>query len=99
MFVACALYLRRQWRTRTYARYMLLFIILLFIVESIFTGVQTKTVQMMYVDNRNYPGGPWQYFLDTQNLAVNVAFYATLFLITFLCDILVVRSSALEFAE
>ena len=44
----------------------------------------------MYIDNRNYPGGPWQYFLDTQNLAVNVMFYATLFLITFMCDLLVV---------
>lgn len=52
--------------------------------------VQARTVQLIYVDNRDYPGGPWQYFLATQNLAINVMFYATLFLLTFLSDILVV---------
>ena len=52
--------------------------------------VQANTVQSMYVDNRNYPGGPWTYFLATQNLAVDVLFYATLFVLTFLSDMLVV---------
>lgn len=90
LYVACALYLCSQWRTRAYARYMLAFITLLFVVESIFTGVQTRTVQLMYVDNRNYPGGPYSYFNATQQLAVNVMFEATLFVMTFLCDSLVV---------
>ncbi|EIM89910.1 uncharacterized protein STEHIDRAFT_92491 [Stereum hirsutum FP-91666 SS1] len=89
LYVACALYLCSQWRTRAYARYMLAFITLLFVVESIFTGVQTRTVQLMYVDNRNYPGGPYSYFNATQQLAVNVMFEATLFVMTFLCDSLV----------
>ncbi|KZV85634.1 hypothetical protein EXIGLDRAFT_622821 [Exidia glandulosa HHB12029] len=43
----------------------------------------------MYVDNRNYPGGPWQYFLATQYLPENVLFIATLFTATFLSDALV----------
>ncbi|KAI0808156.1 hypothetical protein C8Q74DRAFT_116253 [Fomes fomentarius] len=69
--------------------FLLCYITLLLIVETIYAIVQARTVQVIYIENRNYPGGPWQYFLDTQNLAINVMFYATLFLITLLCDLLV----------
>jgi len=51
--------------------------------------VQANTVQSMYIDNRNFPGGPWAYFLATQQLPINVIFYATLFILTFLSDLLV----------
>lgn len=45
----------------------------------------------MYIDNRNYPGGgPWAWFLATQNLPINVLFYAVFFVLTFLSDLLVV---------
>ncbi|KAJ3499746.1 hypothetical protein NLJ89_g10062 [Agrocybe chaxingu] len=61
-----------------------------FIAGDFLTGMgYARTVQIMYVDNRNYPGGPWQYFLATQNLPVNVMFYATLFVLTFLADLLI----------
>jgi len=63
---------------------------LLLLIETLFCIVQARSVQLMYIDNRNYPGGPWQYFLDTQNLPINVMFYATLFVLTFLADLLVV---------
>jgi hypothetical protein len=52
--------------------------------------VQANAVQSMYIDHRNYPGGPWSYFLQTQNLPINVIFIATLFILTFLSDLLVV---------
>lgn len=90
LWVTCALYL---WKLRQRGRQTLLllcYITLLLIVETIFSVVQARTVQVIYIENRNYPGGPWQYFLDTQYLAINVIFYATLFVITFLCDLLVV---------
>ena len=76
---------------------LLCYISLLLVVETIYSVVQARTVELMYIDNRNYPGGPWQYFLDTQNLPVNVMFYATLFTITFLCDLRVVRNSAPQY--
>jgi hypothetical protein len=72
------------------ALFLIFYITLLFVIESIYTAVQARTVQIMYIDNRNYPGGPWAYFLATQNLPVNVMFYATLFVLTFLSDLLVV---------
>ena len=69
---------------------MLAYITLSLIIQTIYCAVQARTVQVMYIDNRNYPGGPWQYFLDTQSQAINVMFYALLFLSTFLSDLLVV---------
>ncbi len=59
-------------------------------LSTIFLAVQARTVQLAYIDNRNFPGGPWAWFLSTQELAVNVIFYATFFLSTFLADALVV---------
>ena len=76
---------------------LLSYITLLFVIESIYTAVQARTVQLMYIDNRNYPGGPWAYFLATQNLPVNVMFYATLFVLTFLSDLLVVSVALTAF--
>ncbi|KAG6811457.1 hypothetical protein H0H92_007280, partial [Tricholoma furcatifolium] len=69
--------------------FLLLYITLLLCVETIFEISQAHTVQMIYIDNRNYPGGPWAYFLATQNLAINVIFIASLFSLTFLADLLV----------
>lgn len=91
MYTSCALYLWRVRREKKSALYILAYITLLLSVETIFVAVQARTVQVVYIDNRNYPGGPWAYFLATQNLAINVMFYATLFVLTFLSDILVVR--------
>ncbi|KAF8220407.1 hypothetical protein L208DRAFT_1416769 [Tricholoma matsutake] len=69
--------------------FLLFYTTFLIIVQTIFMVVQANTVQSIYIDNRNYPGGPWQYFLATQNLPVDVIFFATLFVLTFLSDILV----------
>ncbi|KAI0756150.1 hypothetical protein C8Q80DRAFT_1071327, partial [Daedaleopsis nitida] len=89
LWVSCALYLWKQRQRGKQTGFLLCYITLLLIVETIFAIVQARTVQVIYIENRNYPGGPWQYFLDTQYLAINVIFYATLFVITFLCDLLV----------
>ncbi|KAI9066559.1 hypothetical protein FKP32DRAFT_1673883 [Trametes sanguinea] len=93
LWTSCALYLwkhrHRGWKTV----FLLCYISLLLIVETIFSIVQARTVQVIYIENRNYPGGPWQYFLDTQDLAINVIFYASLFILTFLCDTLMLWRS------
>ena len=86
------MYLWKQRAQRRIALFLLAYITALIMVETIFVIVQARTVQVLYVDNRNYPGGPWAYFLATQNLAINVIFYATLFVLTFLSDCLVVSA-------
>jgi hypothetical protein len=49
----------------------------------------TWTLEEMYINNRNYPGGPMAWFLVTQNAPENT-FFASLFSLTFLSDLLVV---------
>jgi len=51
--------------------------------------VQVCTVEEIYVNNRDYPGGPWTYFLATQSLPINIIFILSLFTLTFLADLLV----------
>ena len=91
--MSCASYL---WKTRTAqskSLFLLAYITLLLCIETINEIVQARTVQMVYVDNRNYPGGPWAYFMATQNLPINVVFLAVYFVVTFLSDLLVVSIS------
>ncbi|KZV66050.1 hypothetical protein PENSPDRAFT_585881 [Peniophora sp. CONT] len=89
LYAACARYLWSQRHARRHVLIILVYTTVVFFVETIFVGVQTRTVQLVYIDNRNYPGGPWTYFLSSQSLAVDVMFYATLFVITFMSDALV----------
>ena len=70
--------------------FLLTYITLLLCIETIFQIAEARTVQIVYVDNRNYPGGPWAYFLATQNLPINVVYLASYFAVTFLSDLLVV---------
>ncbi|KAF8640860.1 hypothetical protein AX17_000508 [Amanita inopinata Kibby_2008] len=90
LYTMCALYLWSQ-RSRRGKNmlFLLAYITVLLILESMFASVGARTVEDVYVNNRNYPGGPWAYFLATQYLPENVIFYASLFVLTFLSDLLV----------
>ncbi|KAI0077983.1 hypothetical protein K474DRAFT_988399 [Panus rudis PR-1116 ss-1] len=89
LYAACVLALWKGRNDRKYTKLLLGYITLLLCIETIFVIVQARTVQVVYIDNRNYPGGPWQYFLNSQNDAINVLFYTTLFIMTFLSDLVV----------
>jgi hypothetical protein len=68
----------------------MIYLTLLFTLLFIFMVVQAGAVQMTYIDNRNYPGGPVAYFLASQALPINVIFLATFVLLTFFADSLIV---------
>ncbi|RDB29450.1 hypothetical protein Hypma_016081 [Hypsizygus marmoreus] len=89
LYGVCAMYLWNSRKGKRQSIYLLIYITTLLCVETIFEVAQSHTVQLIYVDNRNYPGGPWAYFLATQNLPINVLFIASLFSLTFLADLLV----------
>ncbi|KAG5725678.1 hypothetical protein E4T56_gene7290 [Termitomyces sp. T112] len=89
LYASCASYLWKTRHSRRWSPFLLAYMTLLLLTETIFEIAQAYTVQMIYVDNRNYPGGPWAYFLATQDLPINVVFIASLFSITFLSDLLV----------
>jgi len=91
LYTSCALFLWNVRRSRgKQPIFLLAYMTLLLCVETVFQIVQARTMEIVYIDNRNYPGGPWAFFLATQYLPVNVIFYATLFVLTFLADLLIV---------
>ncbi|KAJ7725633.1 hypothetical protein DFH07DRAFT_250885 [Mycena maculata] len=89
LYVNCARFLWKRRRHGWQPVFLLAYMTCMLLIESLFVAVQARTVQFVYVDNRNYPGGPWAFFLASQSAAINVIFYATLFLLTFLSDLLV----------
>jgi len=93
LYVTCARHLWSVRKKNPKSMYLLAYITTLIILETIGVSAAANTVQLNWVDNRNYPGGPWQYFLDTQALPVNVMFYAFMFVMAFLSDILLVSSA------
>ena len=70
---------------------LLVMLAALIVAETVFAVTQGKIIQSMYIEHRGYPGGPWQYFLDTQDSPLSVLMYASLFVLTFLGDLLVIR--------
>ncbi|KAJ7198556.1 hypothetical protein GGX14DRAFT_401918 [Mycena pura] len=89
LYVSCALFLWKRRKQTPQSMFLLAYMSFMLLIESLFIAVQARTVQMIYIENRNYPGGPWAFFLASQTAGINVTFYATLFLLTFLSDILV----------
>ncbi|KAJ7850156.1 hypothetical protein B0H14DRAFT_3866643 [Mycena olivaceomarginata] len=75
--------------TNRSALFLLAYITILFSLEFLSLSFKGRRVQMIYIDNRSYPGGPFAFYLAMQNAPANVMFYATLLVLTFLSDILV----------
>ena len=68
-----------------------MYMTLTFVTQTVFCVTQARAVQVSFVDNQDYSGGPLAYLLITQaqsNLVTSVAIFAT----TFLTDLLVVSS-------
>ncbi|KAJ7876049.1 hypothetical protein B0H14DRAFT_34037 [Mycena olivaceomarginata] len=89
LYISCVHHL---WTRKEHTRqrmFLLGYITLMLLIGSLYVAVQARTVQFVYIDNRNYPGGPWSFFLNSQTAAVDVIFYVTLFLLTFLSDLFV----------
>jgi len=89
MYFSCVQVLWKQRNSRRFSTFLLAYLTLLFVTLLIFCSVSAGTVQQIYIDNRNYPQGPWNYFLQTQNLPINVIFISTFFLLTFFADSLI----------
>ncbi|KAF7362401.1 hypothetical protein MVEN_00587300 [Mycena venus] len=92
LYLNCARYLWMQRRHSRRPMFLLGYMTTMLLIESLFVAVQARTVQFVYVDNRNYPGKQHFYLFPPAKLrtaAVNVIFYATLFLLTFLSDLFV----------
>ena len=70
--------------------FRLAYITVLLLLELLVVVSTIGGLEEMYIQNRNYPGGPMAWFLAEANSPANVTFYASLFALTFLSDLLVV---------
>ncbi|KIL60278.1 hypothetical protein M378DRAFT_84013 [Amanita muscaria Koide BX008] len=91
LYVVCARYLWRERNRRgRVMRFLLAYITLLLGLSSLWASSVIWTVEDMYINNRNYPGGPWSYFLATPDLPEDVILVVGLFVVTFLSDLLMI---------
>lgn len=91
LYVWCVSYLWSQ-RKRKAMTFLLLYITILQSLESSLMALCTWVIEDMYINHRNYPGGSWAYFLATQYRPQNVLTFSSIFVLTFLSDLLVVGS-------
>ncbi|KAH8101397.1 hypothetical protein BXZ70DRAFT_891760 [Cristinia sonorae] len=73
MFFLCLSMLWGQRKTRPRQTYVwIAYIVILFILGSLANGINMKVNVLMYVDNRDYPGGPTAYDKDTFSVPINL---------------------------
>ncbi|KAG7100299.1 hypothetical protein E1B28_002074 [Marasmius oreades] len=61
LLLVCAITFRRNLRNSRAGLYQMLYISFMFILGTIYIASNARTMELSYVLNRNYPGGPAQY--------------------------------------
>ncbi|KAF8351032.1 hypothetical protein F5887DRAFT_935603, partial [Amanita rubescens] len=90
LYGSCALYLWKQRnRQGKLVFFRLAYITILIILESLIIATSTWVIESMYIQNRDYPGGPMAWFLAVSNEPVDIIFYWSFFALTFMSDLLV----------
>ncbi|EIN04127.1 hypothetical protein PUNSTDRAFT_76736 [Punctularia strigosozonata HHB-11173 SS5] len=87
LFFICLDLLIKQLKShpkRSYA--MLVYIVMLFILGSLGNAANIKFNEMVFVDNRDYPGGPNAYFVEQNGVWINVLSYGVYIVNTWLQD-------------
>ena len=93
MYINCASYFWMQRNCQgKHAFFRLAYITVLLILESSVIVTSTWILISMYIDNRDYPGGPMAWFLASANEPSEVAFWASLFALTFMSDLFAVST-------
>jgi hypothetical protein len=93
MYFTCASYLWKQRNCQgKHAFFRLTYITVLLILESLVMASSTWELISMYINNRDYPGGPMAWFYASASQPCDAIFFASLFALTFLSDLLVVST-------
>lgn len=79
------------WQRRQQQRRWMVYITAAFIVSSVLNGAASKFGQMVFIDNREYPGGPGAYLVEQGTAAPNVATQVAGIVTCWLQDGLLVR--------
>ncbi|KAF8890144.1 hypothetical protein BD779DRAFT_1469469 [Infundibulicybe gibba] len=84
LYFICTHYLWTQRKARHMNLFMLAYITLLFLISSLGQVAQAHRTQLVFIENRNFPGGPWEYYgaglSGTANIVGQAPSVALLFL-------------------
>ncbi|KAI0775501.1 hypothetical protein BD413DRAFT_470355 [Trametes elegans] len=69
--------------------FLLVYLPILLAIETVCVIAQGNYTQLEFVDNRDFPGGPWQFHLLSQAAPASVVYNAGIFVLSFLTDLLV----------
>ncbi|KAK2465014.1 hypothetical protein APHAL10511_003090 [Amanita phalloides] len=90
LYCLCASYLVGERKSRGRVVYLrVAYITALILLASFITFVPIWTTGEVYINNRNYPSGPMGYLTVIEGMPISIAYYAAIFIISFLSDLLV----------
>ncbi|CAL1707888.1 unnamed protein product [Somion occarium] len=87
LYCICAEALWKQ-RTKPFSLFFLGFVTVLCALNCVYTGVNAYGLQDIYIDNRNYPGGPWAYLKAASTEAFNISSSVAYFTSNIMADAL-----------
>ncbi|KAI0042688.1 hypothetical protein FA95DRAFT_1682387 [Auriscalpium vulgare] len=90
LYCACVDMLWRQKQRRRSNIFLIAYISVLCAMNAIWTGTSAYGLQLTYIDNRNYPGGPFGFLLIEFSLPVNILSLASYIIGNVLADALMV---------
>lgn len=69
---------------------MMCYIVILFALGTIGLGADLKFTEMAYVDDRDFPGGPYAFFVEENGITINKLVYGAYIANMWLADAIVV---------
>ncbi|KAF8890153.1 hypothetical protein BD779DRAFT_290583 [Infundibulicybe gibba] len=72
LYFICTHYLWTQRKVRRMNMFMLAYITMLFLISTIVQIAQAHRTQLVFIENRNSPGGPWGYYTASLGGTANI---------------------------
>ncbi|KAH7908983.1 hypothetical protein BJ138DRAFT_1011730 [Hygrophoropsis aurantiaca] len=91
---------RRAWSmTSSKSMFFLCYVSFIFLMGSISFAGNNQFVQMAFIDNRNYPGGPSGYIVDEFSVPINIASDVALVMANWCADLLLIWRCTVIFRD
>ncbi|KAF8890152.1 hypothetical protein BD779DRAFT_1438741 [Infundibulicybe gibba] len=90
LYFICTRYLWTQRRVRRVNLFMLAYITLLFLISTLVQVAQAHRTQLVFIENRNFPGGPWAYYEASLSGTANIVGQTPIAALFFLSELFMV---------
>ncbi|KAF8873522.1 hypothetical protein BD779DRAFT_1451804, partial [Infundibulicybe gibba] len=88
LYFICTHYLWGQRKVRRNNKFMLAYITLLFFISTVVQVAWAHRTQLLFVEDRNFPGGPWAYYEASDSGTSNIVSQTAGMVLMFLSDLL-----------